>query len=121
MAESPLRRVLQHFRMSLRRQDEASLSDAHLLGQFIEKNDETAFAVLTRRHGSMVMGVCLRVTRNRQDAEDAFQATLPSFPNSRLGTPLLETPFRILALSVKGTRNRVLGVRSQTEIVWERD
>src|SRR5271166_2212012 len=75
MAESPLRRVLQHFRMSLRRQDEASLSDAHLLGQFIEKGDETAFAVLTRRHRAMVMGVCLRVTRNRQDAEDAFQAT----------------------------------------------
>jgi RNA polymerase sigma factor (sigma-70 family) len=49
--------------------------DATLLGQFIESRDEDAFAVLMRRHGPMVLGVCQRLLPNRQDAEDAFQAT----------------------------------------------
>jgi RNA polymerase sigma factor (sigma-70 family) len=75
MANSPISTVIQHLRMTLRQPGEADLSDAHLLRQFIEQHDEAAFAALTRRHGPMVMAVCLRVAHNRQDAEDAFQAT----------------------------------------------
>jgi RNA polymerase sigma factor (sigma-70 family) len=50
-------------------------SDAELLGLFLSQRDEIAFEVLLRRHGPMVYGVCLRVLRHTQDAEDAFQAT----------------------------------------------
>jgi RNA polymerase sigma factor (sigma-70 family) len=54
-------------------------SDPELLGTFIEQQDQTAFEMLVRRHGPMVLGLCLRVLRDEQDAEDAFQATFLVF------------------------------------------
>jgi RNA polymerase sigma factor (sigma-70 family) len=49
--------------------------DAHLLERFARQGDESAFARLVLLHGPMVFGLCQRVLRHEQDAEDVFQAT----------------------------------------------
>jgi RNA polymerase sigma factor (sigma-70 family) len=51
------------------------LSDGELLELFAARREEAAFEALVRRHGAMVLGVCRRLLRHPQDAEDAFQAT----------------------------------------------
>ena len=51
------------------------LTDKDLLARFATQHDEAAFAVLVRRHGAMVHGVCRRILRDWHSAEDALQAT----------------------------------------------
>jgi RNA polymerase sigma factor (sigma-70 family) len=68
-------RLLSHLRQAALLRDGGGLTDGQLLAAFIERRDEGAFTALVRRHGPMVLGVCRRVLRHEQDAEDAFQAT----------------------------------------------
>jgi RNA polymerase sigma factor (sigma-70 family) len=49
--------------------------DRELLGRFVSRRDEAAFAALVARHGPMVWNVCRRMLADTHAAEDAFQAT----------------------------------------------
>src|SRR5262249_42876257 len=51
-------------------------SDAELLTRYVEHRDTSAVELLAWRHGAVPLGVCRRVLRHEQDAEDAFQAAL---------------------------------------------
>ena len=54
------------------------MSDEQLLEKFAAESEadrQIAFEAIVRRHGPMVLGVCRRILRHEQDAEDAFQAT----------------------------------------------
>ncbi len=74
MPTNGLRKALDHLRQTLTAA-EADVSDEFLLRRFVAEGDETSFALLVRRHGPMVLGVCTRIMGHRHDAEDAFQAT----------------------------------------------
>src|ERR1700724_3529481 len=52
-----------------------SCTDGMLLERFTQQADETAFAALMQRHGTLVWSVSQRVTRHEQDAQDVYQAT----------------------------------------------
>jgi cobalt-zinc-cadmium efflux system membrane fusion protein len=75
MAGEQLRTLLRHLRRVVTPDGSDGLSDAQLLERFVTRGDEAAFEVLVWRHGGLVLGVCGRLLRQTQDAEDVFQAT----------------------------------------------
>src|SRR5207253_4595286 len=75
MATGTMNGVLRRLREVMHTPGAADTTDGQLLEHYLARRDETAFAALVRRHGPMVLGVCRRVLRHEQDAEDAFQAT----------------------------------------------
>ncbi|HEY1379396.1 MAG TPA: sigma-70 family RNA polymerase sigma factor, partial [Gemmataceae bacterium] len=66
---------LLHFLRTAAGQPPEAVTDDQLLARFVERRDAGAFHAIVGRHGPMVWGVCLRLLRDRSDAEDAFQAT----------------------------------------------
>ena len=76
MTRNHLRKALQQLHQLLDPARPNSLTDGQLLARFVATHDEDAFAALVARHGSMVLGVCRRILRHTQDAEDAWQAAL---------------------------------------------
>src|SRR5262245_29125625 len=70
MAKKPLDSVVQYLRRVALTGD-----DAQLLERYARRGDEAAFEKLILIHGPMVLGLCRRLLRHEQDAEDAFQAT----------------------------------------------
>ena len=72
MAHSQLSLVLRHIR---RLAGDGKATDRQLLQRFATQQEEAAFEMLVERHGPAVLGLCRRILRHEQDAEDVFQAT----------------------------------------------
>jgi RNA polymerase sigma factor (sigma-70 family) len=95
-----LNKVLDHLHRTLSPTG-GDLTDGQLLARFIASRDEWAFAALVRRHGPMVLGVCRRMLRHVQDAEDCFQATFlvlarkaSAVPREAVGSWLYSVAYR---------------------------
>jgi RNA polymerase sigma factor (sigma-70 family) len=74
MAETQLRTAVHSLRALCAAGEYGDKADGELLAAFLSRRDEAAFAALVRRHGPMVLGVCRRLLRRAEDAEDCFQA-----------------------------------------------
>ncbi len=46
-------------------------SDNELVNNFLEKNDNSFVGILYQRYGHLVLGLCLKYLKNRDDAQDA--------------------------------------------------
>src|SRR5262245_7178278 len=74
MPGTALHTLIRRMRQTVGPLTAGGLTDAQLLERWVGQRDEAALEVLLWRHGPMVLGVCRRVLRHEQDAEDAFQA-----------------------------------------------
>lgn len=106
--------------------------DNRLLKRFVDNGDHESFERLVRRHSRMVLGLCVSMLPNRQDAEDAFQNVFlllslksPSLLNHQcIGGWLHEASLRTcLSLRRKLSRKREVNVEnfhdSKGEDHWE--
>jgi len=107
--------VLRHIYRIIGHPQAREQTDRHLLEQFTRGHDQSAFAALVERHASLVYGVCWRVLRHTQDAEDAFQASFLVLARKAgsiswrdsVGSWLYQVAYRIAAeAKVKTARRR---------------
>jgi RNA polymerase sigma factor (sigma-70 family) len=125
VATTHMNLFVQHLRKTVLRNG-LGITDGQLLDAFVRHKDDAALAVLVRRHGPMVWGVCCRLLRSHHDAEDAFQATFlvlvrkaATLPDKEMvGNWLFgvarQTAVRMRALAAKrGVRERQVMVMPQ--------
>jgi RNA polymerase sigma factor (sigma-70 family) len=125
VATTHMNLFVQHLRKTVLRSG-LGITDGQLLDSFVRHKDDAALAVLVRRHGPMVWGVCCRLLRGHHDAEDAFQATFlvlvrkaATLPDKEMvGNWLFgvarQTAVRMRALAAKrGVRERQVTVMPQ--------
>ena len=100
------------------------LSDGQLLDRFVARRDEgaeEAFAMLVRRHGPMVFGVCRRVLISSHEAEDAFQAAFLVLARKAATIARRETLanwlYGVALRTAKDARSRTLRRRAREEHV----
>jgi RNA polymerase sigma factor (sigma-70 family) len=75
MPKTGFHSLLHLIRRVLHDPGEGSCPDQLLLQRYLTDRSETAFEVILRRHGPMVLDVCRSMLPNEADVEDAFQAT----------------------------------------------
>jgi RNA polymerase sigma factor (sigma-70 family) len=75
MTNAILGQVLRHLRRLAGPGEKPDLTDGELLRHFLARHEEAAFGILVQRHGPLVLGVCRRILRDPDLADDAFQAT----------------------------------------------
>jgi RNA polymerase sigma factor (sigma-70 family) len=120
MGRGQLQSLLRHIRRFAGPPGAVRTTDSELLEQFLDQRDETAFEVLVWRHGSMIFGLCRRLLRNEQDAEDAFQATFLTLvrkgksigKREALGSWLHKVAFRIALAAKERSLRRSLRERA---------
>jgi RNA polymerase sigma factor (sigma-70 family) len=125
--------VVRQLRRVVLRCEVEGLSDGQLLDCFLAQREEAAFEALVHRHGPMVLGVCRRVLRHTQDAEDAFQATFLVLarkaasvsPRERVGPWLhgvaCRTAFKARAVAARRRRERPLHESALPPVPAEED
>ena len=82
--------------------------------RFCGGGDDVAFRLLVERHAGLVMTVCRRVLANRQDVEDAFQATFlvlarragSIHSRDSIGSWLFKVAHRTATRAARETHNR---------------
>ena len=75
MARRPIDTLVHFLRGLVGSDGPGAHTDEQLLQRFVARRDPEAFAALVQRHGRLVLGVCRRILRDANDADDAFQAT----------------------------------------------
>ncbi|WP_406695080.1 sigma-70 family RNA polymerase sigma factor [Singulisphaera sp. Ch08] len=99
------------------------LTDGQLLERFAARNDEAAFEALLARHGPLVLTVCRNLLRDRDDVEDAFQATLLILIVRKAGSIQLEASLGpwiysvAYRVAIRARANRSLRARRENAVV----
>ncbi|SIO58708.1 RNA polymerase sigma factor, sigma-70 family [Singulisphaera sp. GP187] len=99
----------------------AGLTDGQLLERFAARNDQAAFEALLARYGPLVLTVCRNLLRDRDDVEDAFQATLLVLVRkagtiqleASLGPWIYSVAYRV---AIRARANRTLRIRRENAV-----